>query len=92
MVSGYMTKSISLEDRDEAFIEGQLASGRYSDVSHVVRDALRLLEEHERHRAALNVALDEGLADLAAGRVTPLEDVAARLSERYEAMAKERGM
>ena len=86
-----MTRSISLEDRDEAFIEGQLASGRYNDPSEVVRDALRLMEERERRRAALDVELDKGLADIEAGRVKPLEEVAERLVAKYRAMADERG-
>lgn len=86
-----MTKSISLDERDEAFIAGQLASGRYSDPSEVVHDALRLMEEREHRRAALDAAIERGLADVKAGKVKPLEEVAERLIAKYRAMAEERG-
>jgi len=44
------TRNVSLTPEMEAFIDGQVASGRYRSASEVVRAALRLLEEDERKR------------------------------------------
>lgn len=52
--------SISLGDHFAAFIEGQVAKGRFGSASDVVRAGLRLLEEHETKLAALRSALIEG--------------------------------
>lgn len=52
--------SIILGDHLEHFIERQIVSGRYGNVSEVVRASLRLLEEHEQKVEALRQALIEG--------------------------------
>jgi antitoxin ParD1/3/4 len=52
--------SISLGDHFAKFIEQQIAGGRFSSASDVVRAGLRLLEEHEARLAALRAALVEG--------------------------------
>jgi antitoxin ParD1/3/4 len=53
--------SILLGDHFNAFIEEQVASGRFSSASDVVRAALRLLEREEDKLKALRQALQEGL-------------------------------
>ena len=55
-----MSSTYTLGQHFEAFIQAQLASGRYSTASEVVRDALRLMEERERRLAAVDAALDTG--------------------------------
>lgn len=52
--------SISLGDPFAAFIEAQVATGRYGSASDVVRAGLRLLEEHEARVKALQDALIVG--------------------------------
>ncbi len=52
--------SVSLDNHFTTFIEAQIAEGRYSNASDVMRAGLRLLEEHEAKLAALRVALIEG--------------------------------
>ncbi len=58
----YMSKntSFSLDEHYSAFIEEEVASGRYRSASDVVRSALRLLEERETRLNALRHALTAG--------------------------------
>ena len=53
--------SILLGDHFNAFIEEQIASGRFSSASDVMRAALRLLEHEEGKLKALRQVLQEGL-------------------------------
>lgn len=52
--------SFSLGEHFSNFVETQVAEGRYSSASDVVRAGLRLLEEQEAKLAALRAALIEG--------------------------------
>jgi antitoxin ParD1/3/4 len=52
--------SVSLGDHMLNFAQQQVASGRYSSTSDVVRAGLRLLEEHEARVQALRDALIAG--------------------------------
>jgi antitoxin ParD1/3/4 len=52
--------SFSLDDHYNAFIDGEVAAGRYRSASDVVRSALRLLEDRETQLRALRAALVAG--------------------------------
>jgi antitoxin ParD1/3/4 len=52
--------SVSLGEHFSHFVEMQVAQGRYSSASDVVRSGLRLLEEQEAKSEALRAALIEG--------------------------------
>ena len=52
--------SFSLGDHFSAFIETQVAQGRYASASDVVRASLRLMEEQETKLDALRAALIAG--------------------------------
>jgi antitoxin ParD1/3/4 len=71
--------SVSLGDHFADFIDQQLAGGRYSSASDVVRAGLRLLEEQELKREALRAALIEGEAS---GAALPF-DVEVFLAEKH---------
>jgi antitoxin ParD1/3/4 len=54
---------VTLSGDLEAFIQEKVRSGRYTDASDVVRDALRALEQREEFESPeLEAALLEGLA------------------------------
>jgi antitoxin ParD1/3/4 len=52
--------TLRLESYFLAFIEDQIAKGRFGSPSAVVQAGLRLLEEHESRADALAAALQEG--------------------------------
>ena len=43
--------NVSLTPELEQFVQAKVESGRYNSASEVVRDALRLLDDHEQARA-----------------------------------------
>jgi antitoxin ParD1/3/4 len=45
--------NVSLTPELEKFVSAKVGSGRYNSASEVVREALRLLEEHDTGRARL---------------------------------------
>jgi len=53
--------SISLGDYFDKFIKSQVSSGRYKNVSEVIRAGLRLLENEESKIIALRNAIQEGI-------------------------------
>ena len=62
--------SFSLDEHYSAFIEEEVASGRYRSASDVVRTALRLLEDRETRLRALRQAL---IAGERSGESTPFD-------------------
>jgi antitoxin ParD1/3/4 len=55
--------SLSLSAHWDAFIDGEVASGRYASASDVMRAALRELEEKGKRLEALRAHLAEGAAE-----------------------------
>lgn len=62
--------SFSLDEHFSAFIDDEVASGRYGSASDVVRSALRLLEDRETRLRALRQAL---IAGEQSGESTPFD-------------------
>ena len=84
--------NVSLTPELNRFVAAKVKSGRYNSASEVVREALRLLEEHDRARATqLNTFNKELGARLAAlDRGERVEPQAAR--SRLELKSRERRM
>jgi antitoxin ParD1/3/4 len=76
-------KSITVTEQQEAWIQGQLASGHYASDSEVIREAIREKQmrtaEIERIRAALIQAEEGGFSD--AGK----EDIRRAVQARMKA-------
>lgn len=66
------TRNINLTEHFNEFVERQVSSGRYSNASEIVREALRLLEEQEQVREAklksLRQAAKEGFDEIDQGK------------------------
>ena len=53
--------NVSLTPELDRFVAAKVESGRYNSASEVVREALRLLEDHDRARAAQLAVFNEEL-------------------------------
>ena len=86
--------NVSLTAELESFVSAKVESGRYNSASEVVREALRLLEEHDRARAAqiaeFNQELARRLQTLDQGKHVSPEVAKARLKAKSERGRKAR--
>jgi antitoxin ParD1/3/4 len=87
--------NVSLTPELEKFVSAKVGSGRYNSASEVVREALRLLEEHDSARAAqlaeFNEELGRRLASLDRGETVDPAEARARLQRKSAARRKPRG-
>jgi antitoxin ParD1/3/4 len=78
--------NVSLTPELEEFVSAKVGSGRYNSASEVVREALRLLEEHDSARAAqlaaFNGELGRRLASLDRGETVDPVQSRARLQRK----------
>jgi antitoxin ParD1/3/4 len=83
-----MPTSVALSSHFETFIRNQVESGRYNNVSEVVRAGLRLLEDAERQKAIELQALKNDIAaGKASGAALAAEPVFDRLQAKYAQQA-----
>ena len=86
--------NVSLTTELEKFVSSKVKSGRYNSASEVVREALRLLEEHERARnvqlVEFNQELGRRLATLDRGEKVDPAKTRARLQRKSEERRKQR--
>ena len=86
--------NVSLTPELEKFVNNKVQTGRYNSASEVVREALRLLEEHEQARAAqlgeFNKELGRRLAALDRGEHVAPDEARARLQRKSEERRKKR--
>jgi antitoxin ParD1/3/4 len=78
--------NVSLTPELEKFVADKVQSGRYTSASEVVREALRLLEQHELAREAqlkaFNEELDRRIAALDRGEFVDAETIKAELAAK----------
>jgi antitoxin ParD1/3/4 len=81
-----MTLNVSLPLELEARVRAHVASGLYGSASEVIREALRLFEAYQSVQqsslAALKADIDQGMADLDAGRVSKMDMTAIKAQGR----------
>jgi antitoxin ParD1/3/4 len=77
-----MPTSVALSPHFESFIRDLVESGRYNNVSEVVRAGLRLLEDSERQQANQLQSLRN---DIAAGKASGASLVAEPVFDRLQA-------
>jgi len=83
-----MPTSVALSPHFEAFIRDQVESGRYNNVSEVVRAGLRLLEDTERQQAIhLQTLKNDIAAGKASGEALAADPVFDRLQAKYAKQA-----
>ncbi len=86
--------NVSLTPELEKFVSTKVGSGRYNSASEVVREALRLLEEHDAVRAAqlaeFNSELGRRLAALDQGETVDPAQARARLQRKSAERRKSR--
>jgi len=86
--------NVSLTPELEQFVQTKVQSGRYNSASEVIREALRLLEEQERVRAAqlaeFQAELGRRLASLDRGERADPAALRTRLQRKSEERQKRR--
>ena len=83
-----MPTSVALSPHFETFIRNQVESGRYNNVSEVVRAGLRMLEDAERQQAVqLQTLKNDIAAGKASGAALAAEPVFDRLQAKYAQQA-----
>lgn len=72
------TRNVDLTDRFNQFVDAQVASGRYQDVSEVMRAGLSLLEqqtaEDDRKLMVLKALADDAMSLVRRGQGIPWND------------------
>jgi antitoxin ParD1/3/4 len=80
--------NVSLTPELENFVQTKVTSGRYTSASEVIREALRLLEEHDKARAVqledFRSQVDRRLASLDRGEGLNGETVFAQIRKKSE--------
>ncbi|KMS60579.1 type II toxin-antitoxin system ParD family antitoxin [Sphingobium baderi] len=72
------TRNVVLTDHQAELVDTLVRTGRYQNASEVLREGLRLVEQHAAEDAArleaLKKAAETGWNDIAAGRYTDVAD------------------
>lgn len=78
--------NISLTPQLEEMVNHKIESGLYTSASEVIREALRLLNEHDRIRESQILEMREkvqaGVAEIRAGKTKPFDGQAIKAAGR----------
>lgn len=80
------TMNISLTPQLGKLVQDRVKSGRYTSASEVIREALRLLDTHDRAvnqgLKQLHADVDAGLRQLDEGKASPFDEAAVERIKR----------
>lgn len=76
-----MGTNVHLTPELERFARERVSEGRYNNVSEVVRDGLRLLQDRAAGRAAFEATLIEAMAEADREGTHDMDDVMAELDQ-----------
>ena len=80
-----MPTSIALSQHFEEFIRRQIESGRYNNVSEVIRAGLRMLEDFEARQSLRQEELRQSIKDgLKSGPDVDADEVFDQLEKKYQ--------
>ena len=82
-----MTTNVHLTPELERFARGCVDSGRYNNVSEVLRSALRLLQDQEERRQAFLASIDDAVAEGERDGFFTAEQVLEEMDEIIERVA-----
>lgn len=82
--------NVNLTPELERFAQACVESGRYNNVSEVVRSGLRMLQEAEQRRAAFVASLDAAREEGERADFFALDDVEAEVRAEIDAARKRR--
>ncbi len=74
-----MSTNVHLTPQLEEFARSLVESGRYNNVSEVMRDGLRLLQEREERRKAFDAMIAEAEAEAEREGTITIDEVVAEL-------------
>jgi antitoxin ParD1/3/4 len=86
-----MGTNVHLTPELERFARECVTEGRYNNVSEVVRDALRRLQEAEERRRAFTKSLDDAVAEAERDGWISAEDVLAEMDRVIDELEQNRG-
>lgn len=87
-----MSTSVVLSQHFETFVQQQLATGRFNNVTEVIRAGLRLLEEQQQQFATRALELNDALAEgMQSGQPRPADDVFDEIEAQVRELAKSKG-
>ena len=85
-----MGTNVNLTPELERFAQGCVESGRYNNVSEVVRSALRMLQEAEERRAAFVASLEAAREEGFRAGFASVDEVEAAMRTALDAERKRR--
>jgi antitoxin ParD1/3/4 len=86
-----MGTNVHLTPELERFARKCVTEGRYNNVSEVVRDALRRLQEAEERRRAFQKSLDDAVADAELNGYISAEDALAEIDSMLDELDRKEG-
>jgi antitoxin ParD1/3/4 len=92
MPTKQITRNIALTPHFDKYVKSKVDSGRYQSASEVIRESLRLMEQHEQDRqrtlAGVREKIRAGYEQLQRGETVDPDDVLAELRAMSKAARK----